>query len=611
MLEIYEELEKIGNQILEDYPDFIYRSGTYTTLASAAFGMYQNEALTTPESKYLIQAKEYAEKAIEEDHRNQNALGIGVTTNLFAMDIRNARKYLSEMRDSGFDSVIISTGCFGISTFTFILPSHEKKEESKQELFNFLHDLCEKGKKQEIPVFLYAPPCIQLIYAVYNDEQTAYRFISIYARELQDNPMLFDLYALCCMVCLHPSLKKTDEAAYYGKLGMKYVKNHDAEQQANITSFYGLALAYQGNHNGIGYCKRATQICPSDNTFYNCGQCLNLLGKAKDGIQWAQKALYLHEDDMNHLLLADLYQKTGQDALALEHYLKALQKAEKREYLSSFTDGNGKETMSVISDASLDHTLYNVFKNTISIYIKQQDYKSASIHLALAEELIPDHPDWEIYKKILPVIEITQKELSEARAELLSVKAEAEEQARVSRELVEKLMDLQDQFRKANMDKYNNWKPFEDEINKIIDQLEAEASKDQKRMENVKDKFTSKFSNYSPEAIHFLTTAEVLYELHKNNEIDFACIVVEYCKVLEHQLRRVMGDQIPESVKMLGGIIGLISDKKDSPYTKCLGQLNEVNELRKQSAHTGSLKKQEAERIRTIYFDEGLLDLLN
>ena len=611
LTETYDKITSIGQQILSSYPDFPYKSGTYTTLASSAFIMFQTEQSTSPSNEYLLKAKEHIEKAIAEDHRNQRALALSVAINLFTLNIREATKQLAKLSDSGFEEACISTGGFGLLRYTFFLPAQEDLETYKQNLYDYLNALCEKSKKNEYLLATSVAASAQLIYVVYTDAHTAYSLLNNYTKDLPENPAFFDLYTTYCMVCMTPYLNKTDEAVYYGKIAMKYTREQDKQKQANISSYYGLALAAQGNNNGIGFCKHATQIFPCDNTYFNCGRCLLMLGKAKEGIEWAWKALLVHEDDMNLMLLADLYHATGEDERALEYYLKAFKFIQRKDLLQTFTDENGKETLSVASTSALNYSLHTIFMNTISIYMKQQDYKNAIIHLQLADELVPDFPEWAIYKKTLPVIEYNQKELEEARNELLSVKAEAERQAQISQELVQKLIDLQDQFKKANMDKFKDWNLFEKEIDKIIEQLEAEASKNQQLMNSVKERFTRQFTNYSPDALHFLTTAEVLYEMHKNNEIDFACIVVEYCKVLEHQLRNVMGDQIPESMKMLGQIIGLIRGKKDSPYAKCLNQLNNVNELRKQSAHTGSLTKREAERIRSIYFDEGLLDFLN
>lgn len=607
----YEKTINLGHQIMELYPDFQYKSGTYTTMASAAFFMFQFDESNSSKNDYLISAKEYSEKAVSEDNKNQRALTLGVTTSLFTLNIKRASELFSQLSESGLRQACIS-GTFALSRFTIFLRAQDSFADYRKDMFDFLYSFCEKAKQNEYLLAGAVALSAQLIFSVYGDAYTAYySFLGNYIKLLREDPSFFDLYIVFCSVCLTPYLNKLDEAVYYGKLGMRYAREQNEQSKATITSFYGVALASVGNKNGIGHCKHAASIFPCDNTYYNCGRCMLLLGKPKEGIEWAKKALYLHEDDMNLMLLADLYKATDQDDLALEYYMKSLHAIQRKEFLHLFTDQNGELTFSVVSQESLNFSLHQIFLNTISIYIGKQDYSHAIVHLHLAEELVPDCPEWIIYKKTLPIIEYSQKELEEARNELLTVKAEVQKQTRLTQEMAEKLINLQDQFRTANMDKYDKWKPFEDEINKIIELLEAEANKDEQRMENIKEKFSNKFSNFSPEAIHFLTTAEILYELHKNNEIDFACIVVEYCKVLERQLRSIMGNEIPESMKMLGQIIGLISSKKESPYAKCLGQLDEVNELRKQSAHTGSLTKHEAERIRNIYFDEGLLDSLN
>jgi len=57
--------------------------------------------------------------------------------------------------------------------------------------------------------------------------------------------------------------------------------------------------------------------------------------------------------------------------------------------------------------------------------------------------------------------------------------------------------------------------------------------------------------------------------------------------------------------------IYVIDGQNIQPYKSFIGKLKRVNNLRKDSAHTGLLIKAEAEEIRSILFEENLLNLLS
>ncbi|MGH4122444.1 MAG: hypothetical protein ACREV6_05895 [Clostridium sp.] len=67
-------------------------------------------------------------------------------------------------------------------------------------------------------------------------------------------------------------------------------------------------------------------------------------------------------------------------------------------------------------------------------------------------------------------------------------------------------------------------------------------------------------------AKEFLVTANLLFELHQNSVIDFAPIIVEYSKVVEKQLRYLLGSLLTAEEKMLGQVIWKIKEDSIPPY---------------------------------------------
>lgn len=64
------------------------------------------------------------------------------------------------------------------------------------------------------------------------------------------------------------------------------------------------------------------------------------------------------------------------------------------------------------------------------------------------------------------------------------------------------------------------------------------------------------------------------------------------------------------SMHMLGQIIGVISTNNIHPYTLYLSDLRAVNQLRRNSAHTGLLVRNDADTIRNILYVNNLLNNL-
>lgn len=160
------------------------------------------------------------------------------------------------------------------------------------------------------------------------------------------------------------------------------------------------------------------------------------------------------------------------------------------------------------------------------------------------------------------------------------------------------------------MDENDEWEKYLEKMNDVLNQMVQLVNKDSIVYQNSQNWVNSTYANLDAEAKEFLITAETLYEIHKTSIIDFAPIIVEYCKVVEKQLRVKLGSQIPRNKHMLGQVIGEISTNSIQPYYLYLSDLQAVNQLRKNSAHTGLLVKSDADAIRNIFYQNNLLNNL-
>lgn len=172
------------------------------------------------------------------------------------------------------------------------------------------------------------------------------------------------------------------------------------------------------------------------------------------------------------------------------------------------------------------------------------------------------------------------------------------------------MIQLQNNSGQLNLDENDDWDKYLEKMDEVLNQMVQAVNKDSIIYQNSRNWVNSTYAHLDADSKEFLITAETLYEIHKMSIIDFAPIIVEYCKVVEKQLRVLLGSQIPSSMHMLGQIIGVISTNNIHPYTLYLSDLRAVNQLRRNSAHTGLLVKNDADTIRNILYVNNLLNNL-
>lgn len=358
------------------------------------------------------------------------------------------------------------------------------------------------------------------------------------------------------------------------------------------------------------YYLQAVQECPSDVLFFNYASCLHEQGKDEEALHWAQKALFILEDDSNICLNADIHRELEHYSEAASLYIKHITFLEDSPFKAmSFANPNG-EKMIELSTASFDSVNENIqraYHYLLIMLQKEGDLKKARVYLELAKEKLPNDPRWEIWESVLPSFEDAQHRLEETKAALIKAHNALEIQKTTTRTWAMKLIKLQDNSIDLDPNCSEDWEKFEREIDHIIDELAERSKQDKKLFKETEKRIKKDYPNLDRAACDFLITAETLYQQHQTSEIDFAAIVVEYCKVLETQLRSLIGDRLPSNVKMLGQIIQCIADDNISPYDRYYIQFTKINEFRKSSAHTGRLRKQDADEIRKIYYDLGLL----
>jgi len=171
-------------------------------------------------------------------------------------------------------------------------------------------------------------------------------------------------------------------------------------------------------------------------------------------------------------------------------------------------------------------------------------------------------------------------------------------------------MQLQNNSEQLNLDENDDWTEYKKEMDNILNEMTQIINKESIIYRDAETFVNSTFSHLNNVSKEFLITAEALYEIHKSSIIDFAPIVVEYCKVVEKQLRVLLGSRISSETKTLGGVLYTINQNRINPYNQYLTDLYSVNRLRKSGAHTGNITKTDVDTIRSIFYTKHLLSRL-
>lgn len=410
-------------------------------------------------------------------------------------------------------------------------------------------------------------------------------------------------------ICLNPEINRKEDAIQYFLKALEL--SDDDDQKTQIQGNYFIALM-ENKHF-----EKAEKLIldlinrnPCNQNFSNYAELLKRQGRFEEALEWGNKALFLIEDDTTLLVVADIYKKMKKYKDAVEMYELCLAHINAGENVYKFDDANKYAMYSIASNDSLHLIMYEVLKGLISSFHLQKDYEKAKAYLKMAKEKLPQKSDWEIWDQTLPDIVVSEEKHREIEKKLKEIENCISAQKSFIRNWAFKLMQLQNSSDKLNLDEDDDWTEYEKEMENILNEMSKIINKESIVYKNAENFVNSTFAHLNNVAREFLITAETLYEIHKSSVIDFAPIVVEYSKVVEKQLRTLLGSRIPSDAKTLGGILYTIQNNRISPYNQYLADLYSVNKLRKSGAHTGNLRKNDVDTIRNIFYTNHLLSKL-
>jgi hypothetical protein len=258
----------------------------------------------------------------------------------------------------------------------------------------------------------------------------------------------------------------------------------------------------------------------------------------------------------------------------------------------------------------------------IHCYIALKDYESAKAATQLALQEWP-YED-ELVKLNQNINVFLDHQIKENEVQLLVSKLEQElneQKEKHKREINEvrewalNLIKLQNRYTKNEetiLESEEDWRVILKEMHNIaIAMINAQENKVE--IQEIKSKFKQKYPKLSQDGLEFLTTGEYLYQIHKDNEIDFAPVMVEFSKVIETELNHLLRKQKLINSKQnltLGQINHNLTKIKIANLPDITNFLDQLVFYRNGSAHTGQSTREKVEKVRKMILEDGWLELI-
>ena len=510
----------IGKRIIEHQQNSICATGTYVNMAVAKRVLY----LLNHKRSDLEDAKDFCSHALELKHNNQTALKTMYGICLELKQYGDANKALEQYEDTNLYSPMSMQIIAEYQNAIEWANREVYREENKKGLDEITNTLFEKfGMNAGL-----CAVAVSYYLTIGNDALKAYELGKRSVEEYPDSAT----YNSLGWICLTPEINRKDIAVGFFEKAIELAE--DEEVKKDITGNYFIALLENEQY------KKAENVIdelidnhPCNQNFSNYAEMLKRQGKLEEALEWGKKALFIVEDDTTLLLVADVYKKMKQYENAVFMYKKCLEHISSDENVYQFKDVNGRQLYSIASDNSLDMIMFEALKGIISVYSLLKEYDQAKAYLLIAKEKLPQKSEWEIWEQTLPEIENVNQRYLEIKEQFNQSSKKIIEQKCSVRRWALQLIQIQNSSSQLNLEENDDWEKYLEKMDEILNQMVQTVNKNSTIYQNCQNWVNSTYAHLDTDAKEFLITAEALYEIHKMSIIDFAPIIVEYCKVVE------------------------------------------------------------------------------
>ena len=406
----------------------------------------------------------------------------------------------------------------------------------------------------------------------------------------------------------------------------------DSLSEVTRCVYYGNRL---GALNFLGRYEEAVDTAPDigsqyqDNTvLYQLTYACVHLERFDQAVQYGRAAVSLGGDEMDMKYLGRAY-------LGKKDYIRAVESLKAAIwYLKNHSDGKDSFefrgwTIEKKLAAPISKSYARIFKLLIEAYMDQGKYVEAEAAYREAQELVSDVHEFSGLRRTLDAQRELAEKSAEAEKQCRRLKKELEASRNTVDEYVQRTHKWSDKLVKCQLltgEEISDelWESTVrdkmDEVLRIMCETEMAFSGRfyERKLREVK----KRFPKLPKPLLSYFATAEQLYANFKGNTvIDFAPVLVEYCKVVEGALweylprsedyrahcQQWLSD--PRNSKTLGGAFS-IAKTCGKPLYPFRDDLEKLKKLRNDSAHVGVDRVPDVEWVRAYLWQGDLLDEL-
>jgi pentatricopeptide repeat protein len=436
------------------------------------------------------------------------------------------------------------------------------------------------------------------------------------------------LYSQLVFICsILGSFK--DSERYY-QLGMEetnsynskdqMIKNFENSLRTNLGVAYNRAQEYQKT---IDLLSPYIKNYPNNSDFCNLANAYYKLKKYEVAIDCCYNALLITESETEYTIMAHCLYHEKKFLEAIDWYKKAIAFLEFGNEKTSFSDNQMLFDSYTIN---ADIVFIECYSNLIYCYINLNRYEEALKVYYLAIEKYPNNSEIEKMYTVIDNIahiaeksDVSEKMINEMRDELLLLHQKNYDIIHKVKQFSKEIMTIQNSLSIDIDDSLSDASTNYDEIFEKMHTIATQICNDfRNRKENffkrISNDINDRYSELSQKSRNFLITAEFIYTSQKEMIIDFAPVIVEYCKVIENELNWKFKDNALFSKNRtnkrltLGNIKYIIDNMNIRKLSWLSDDIGQILYYRNGSAHIGFADVKKAERIRNIIVDHGMID---
>lgn len=619
----------IFRQIVEECTDSQVISGSYINLSKIE-KMLNIEPNTSGNADLVIskdtfnKCMEYIDKAESYNKKNSNLIGYRAMTYL---DRGMYNSVIQVLQNATFNDIYVFRSLQNLNYDLFIIKQQREDENGYinrdridflERLYKLVIDMNPKTR-QEVEIVSNVVGDIISILVIAHQElvnESPKRLIAFYKDvESRFNELLPIIIPIVGSSCISVDDMEYLEVFIKRCLTNRFCVNSSTRPAVIVgyKSYLHTALLAQGKYDECRKIdKESLKVIKNNTTLHNAGNTMFKMKKYEKAIKYLKQALFIYEDETTYKLLGDCYFEYNKFEEAIKYYVKSL--AFINEKSSTFSKIDGEHLVRSVKLGNTSDMKVKLYEGIINCYINLRDYSTALAYNTIATNEFIHEDSFRMMNKMLDnFVDITNENKSK-HEQLEIVEKELKKQQEFTRKALlkvnkwaEEIMNIQD-IRVEELIDENEFEKLENRLLEIANNMKSETSLNSTTYTKLRRYLLNKYRGIERKSIDFLATGEFLYNANEAHMIDYAPIMLEFCKVIELELNAYIKKIFNiETYYTLGALNKSISKWGNKDLKE---NLDLITKYRNASAHSGMIDREKVTYVRKLFFEDGFLNEL-